>query len=128
MVAKQLITRRSFIKGAVSTAATITIVPRQVLGGVGYTAPSEQLTKAVIGVNKIEAQLRIGQVSVGKTRRRLTAQQQKRANRYYYRGISYYTNNDFKRAIREWRRVLAIDPGNVKARNNIRKCLAFLRR
>lgn len=30
--------------------ATVTIVPRHVLGGVGYTPPSEQVTKAVIGV------------------------------------------------------------------------------
>src|SRR5690606_35300783 len=30
--------------------ATVTIVPRHVLGGPGYTPPSEQITKAVIGV------------------------------------------------------------------------------
>ena len=50
MTRKRLITRRSFIKGAVTTAATFTIVPRRVLGGQGYTAPSDELTKAVIGV------------------------------------------------------------------------------
>jgi len=49
---KQSITRRSFIKGAIATA-TFTIVPRRVLGGAGYTAPSEQLTKAVIGVGSM---------------------------------------------------------------------------
>jgi len=50
MTGKQPITRRSFIKGAVTTAAAVTIVPRRVLGGTGYTAPSDQLTKAIIGV------------------------------------------------------------------------------
>ncbi len=42
--------RRVFIKSAAATAFTFSIVPRHVLGGPGYTAPSDQLTKAVIGV------------------------------------------------------------------------------
>ena len=44
------ITRRNFIKGAVTTTAAFAIVPRFVLGGQGYTPPSDELTKAVIGV------------------------------------------------------------------------------
>ena len=47
---KDKITRRKFIKGIAATTASFTIVPRHVLGGVGYKAPSDQLTKAVIGV------------------------------------------------------------------------------
>ena len=40
--------RRSFLKtGAVASA--FYIVPRHVLGGVGYTAPSDQLNLAAIG-------------------------------------------------------------------------------
>ena len=50
MVRRKLITRRSFLKGAAGTVAAFTIVPRHVLGGTGYTAPSDQLTKAVVGV------------------------------------------------------------------------------
>lgn len=42
--------RKKFIKGALGTLGVFTIVPRHVLGGSGYTAPSDQLTKAVIGV------------------------------------------------------------------------------
>ena len=49
-MAGKTITRRNFMKGAAAAAATFTIVPRHVLGGQGYTAPSEQLTKAIIGV------------------------------------------------------------------------------
>ena len=41
--------RRSFIKTAVGAAAAFTIVPRHVLGR-GFIAPSDQLSKAVIGV------------------------------------------------------------------------------
>jgi len=42
--------RRDFIrKGAVAGAA-LTIVPRHVLGGNGYLAPSDQLTKGIVGV------------------------------------------------------------------------------
>jgi len=82
--------------------------------------------KAIITVNKIESQLRIG---VGEAERQvLTAKQRELVNKYYYNGINYYTNNNFDKAIQEWRKVLAIDPGNVKARNNIRKVLAFMQR
>ena len=42
--------RRKFIKQTAAAAAGITIVPRHVLGGVGYTAPSDQLNIAGIGV------------------------------------------------------------------------------
>ena len=42
--------RRSFIKNTLGAFAAFTIVPRYVLGGKGYIPPSDQLTKAVIGV------------------------------------------------------------------------------
>ena len=42
--------RREFLKKAAAAAAAFTIVPRHVLGGMGYTAPSDQLTKGIIGV------------------------------------------------------------------------------
>lgn len=41
--------RRSFIRNAFGAAAAFTIIPRHVLGR-GFIAPSDQLTKAVIGV------------------------------------------------------------------------------
>lgn len=40
--------RRAFLKNSLGTLAAFTIVPRHVLGR-GYLAPSDQLTKAVIG-------------------------------------------------------------------------------
>ncbi|GAF97175.1 unnamed protein product, partial [marine sediment metagenome] len=43
------ITRRDFLSGAAVVAA-FTIVPRHVLGGAGYTPPSEKLNIAGIGV------------------------------------------------------------------------------
>jgi len=43
------VTRRGFLKGA-AAFGLFTIVPRKVLGGPGHTPPSEELTKAVIGV------------------------------------------------------------------------------
>ncbi|AKD05381.1 Gfo/Idh/MocA family oxidoreductase [Pontibacter korlensis] len=42
--------RRDFIKKSAMAFAAFTIVPRFVLGGKGYVAPSDQLTKGVIGV------------------------------------------------------------------------------
>ncbi len=42
--------RKKFIKKSIGAIGAFTIIPRHVLGGNGYTAPSDQLTKAVIGV------------------------------------------------------------------------------
>ena len=44
------ISRRDFLRGAGSSAAALTIVPRRVLGGPGYVAPSDKITIACIGV------------------------------------------------------------------------------
>lgn len=43
------LTRRTFVKSSLASLATISIVPRFVLGGQGFTPPSEVLTRAVIG-------------------------------------------------------------------------------
>ena len=53
MTRKKSITRRDFIKHTITATAAFTILPRYVLGGSGYTAPSDQLTKAVIGVGSM---------------------------------------------------------------------------
>jgi len=50
MEKKESTDRRKFFKKSLAVMAGITIVPRHVLGGKGYTAPSDQLTKAIIGV------------------------------------------------------------------------------
>src|SRR5438128_2107735 len=48
------VTRRDFVKGSATTAAAFAlspmIVPRHVLGGVGYTAPSDILNVAMVGI------------------------------------------------------------------------------
>jgi predicted dehydrogenase len=41
--------RRQFLKTSVASLTTLTIVPRHVLGGAGFTPPSEIPTRAVIG-------------------------------------------------------------------------------
>lgn len=50
MVGKRTISRRKFLKGALFAVGAFTIVPRRVLGGPGYLSPSDELTRAVIGV------------------------------------------------------------------------------
>lgn len=47
---RQTFDRRKFLKAGIAGAAAFTIIPRHVLGGPGYTAPSDQLTKGIIGV------------------------------------------------------------------------------
>lgn len=82
--------------------------------------------KAVVAVNKIESQMRAGTSAEKRGGAKLTPEQEELVRKYYYSGINYYSNNDFKRAIAEWRKVIAIDPGHTRAKNNIRKCLALM--
>jgi predicted dehydrogenase len=42
--------RREFVKRSAIVAAGLSIIPRHVMGGTGFLAPSDQLTKGVIGV------------------------------------------------------------------------------
>lgn len=46
---KSMMNRRKFITTAAATAATISVVPRHVLGGTGYIPPSDKITIANIG-------------------------------------------------------------------------------
>src|SRR4051794_1318299 len=43
-------TRRDFLKSSLAALATLQVVPRHVLGGLGQTPPSAVLTRAVIGI------------------------------------------------------------------------------
>ena len=47
---KSKISRRSFLGGTLTTAAAFTIVPRHVLGGSGYTSPSDKVNIGCVGV------------------------------------------------------------------------------
>jgi hypothetical protein len=49
------ISRGKFLAGTAATTAAFTIVPRHVLGGAGYTAPSEMLNVAGVGVGGMGA-------------------------------------------------------------------------
>jgi len=46
----RLISRRSFVKGTALSTAAFMVVPRHVLGGSGYTSPSDKLNIAGVGV------------------------------------------------------------------------------
>ena len=52
---KNLVSRRKFIANTATVAAGISIVPRHVLGGVGFQAPSDSLNIAGIGVGGMGA-------------------------------------------------------------------------
>jgi len=47
---KDTVNRRDFIRRGAAAGLALTVVPRHVLGGRGYTPPSDQLTKGIIGV------------------------------------------------------------------------------
>lgn len=44
------VNRRRFILRSTAAGLGLTIIPRHVMGGSGYTAPSDQLTKGIVGV------------------------------------------------------------------------------
>ncbi len=46
---QRVFTRRGFLTTSIASIATLAFVPRHVLGGPGFTPPSEILTRAVIG-------------------------------------------------------------------------------
>ena len=46
------ISRRQFLGTGLAAAAVLTIVPRHVLGGTGFIAPSDQITLGFIGTGK----------------------------------------------------------------------------
>ena len=45
----------------------------------------------------------------------------------YLRGMSFFTANQFERAVTEWSKILEIDPGNASVYENIREARARLR-
>ena len=47
--ARRPFSRRKFVLGGAAGAAALTIVPRHVLGGAGFVAPSEKITLAYVG-------------------------------------------------------------------------------
>lgn len=66
---KQNTSRRSFLKHTATTAAGFIIVPRYVLGGPGYVAPSDKVNVAIVGAGgrgrrNVEALLQLDDVQV----------------------------------------------------------------
>ena len=53
MTIKPALKRREFLKTSLSAMALFTIVPRNVLGGSGFIAPSDELTRAIIGTGNM---------------------------------------------------------------------------
>src|SRR6266508_931988 len=47
---RRTLTRRSFLKTSLASLATVSLVPRHVLGGAGYTPPSEVLARKDIDI------------------------------------------------------------------------------
>ncbi|MBN2039838.1 MAG: hypothetical protein JW864_07355 [Spirochaetes bacterium] len=92
------------------------------------TSNDPENTNALIYINKIESQLRVGTTVAQDTAGKLTDRQRKLVRSYYFKGILYYSNEDLNKAIAEFQKVLLIDPKHEKAKNAIRKCLVLLKR
>ena len=50
LMEKEKVNRRRFLLRSTAAGLGLTIIPRHVMGGSGYTPPSDQLTKGIVGV------------------------------------------------------------------------------
>ena len=58
-------------------------------------------------------------------RKKVTAQE---LHEWYLRGVDAYAKDDFKGAIYWWKKILQVDPTNVKAREGIKRAEANLKK
>lgn len=63
MASKRTLNRREFlgVAGAAAAASTITVLPRRVLGGPGFVAPSDKINLALIGSGTMGINLLVGE-------------------------------------------------------------------
>jgi hypothetical protein len=59
--------------------------------------------------------------------RPLSAEDKARVRELYLRGMSWFTANEFEKAIAEWSKILTLDPGNASVYQNIDEARARLR-
>jgi len=55
-------------------------------------------------------------------------EQQEEIRRLYIEGMKFFTQRNYESAVREWRKILAIDPDNESVRKNIEEAEALLER
>jgi tetratricopeptide (TPR) repeat protein len=82
--------------------------------------------QAWLNAEKIRSRQRIG--AEGERRLVLTDENRMLVRRHLFRGIGYYNNKNYQKALQEWGEVLKIEPKNNEARNNIIKLRAMMQR
>ena len=65
-------------------------------------------------------------LEISAKRPRVSREQKELADRMYYIAVNYYTSGDLKGAIEIWKKVLVIDPEDVKTLRDLRKAQAEL--
>jgi hypothetical protein len=50
----------------------------------------------------------------------------KQAEIHYLQGVRYFLNEDLQNAINEWETTLTLDPGHIKAKNDIKNARSLL--
>lgn len=83
------LSRRRFLRTAASTVAAFTIVPRHVLGGAKYVAPSEKVNIAIVGAGgqgRTNARALFGEADA-QVIAVCDPVEQEDYNRFYYRGL-----------------------------------------
>lgn len=80
--------------------------------------------KAKLNINKVDHILNYDRI---KARRVSATKDREKVNTYYFKGLKLYNSGKINEAIQMWEMVLKLDPGNIKAKNNIRTCKRVLK-
>ncbi|MBU1076581.1 MAG: tetratricopeptide repeat protein [Spirochaetes bacterium] len=81
--------------------------------------------KSILNINKVNHILNYDTIKAKRDKVKVDREQ---VNTYYFKGLKYYNKGKLKEAIDMWKMVLKLDPGNIKAKNNIETCSRILKK
>ena len=81
--------------------------------------------KAIINITKVNHMLNYDSILQKRDQNAVNGQE---VEKIYLKGLQFYSSGDYQNAIKMWEQVLALDPDNGKAKNNIRTCSIMLKR
>lgn len=83
--------------------------------------------QAIASLSKVKKLLAIGKGFGKEKKGYLTKKQRLNVKRLYIFGLTQYSNNNYRKAINAWRKVLGIDPKHREARSNIARVQKLLK-
>lgn len=78
--------------------------------------------KAIVNIDKIKRKMKSGDSDRRTAEKKaLPKKDQAAIKSHYLKGVAFYVNGEYEKALKEWELVLELDPEHVNARNNIGK-------